>query len=183
MEYAIEHQTSYRYPEGVAESYTVVHLQPRSDQYQYCTRFVLELTPLVHHHAYMDWYGNDVQHFAILPRHGQLAITTYSTVVTLAERAPAPPDDALRRTLLADPDCERYYDFINESTFVRFGPELTTFRSELGEPGETSAPGAATSCRQSTRVSHSTRRRRRCVRRSRKRSPNARVSVRISRTS
>jgi len=136
MEYAIEHQTSYRYPEGVAESYTVVHLQPRSDQYQYCTRFVLELTPLVHHHAYMDWYGNDVQHFAILPRHGQLAITTYSTVVTLAERAPAPPDDALRRTLLADPDCERYYDFINESTFVRFGPELTTFRSELGEPGE-----------------------------------------------
>lgn len=136
MEYTIEHRTTYRYPEGVAESYTVVHLQPRSDQQQYCTRFVLELQPRVRFQAYTDRFGNDVQHFAILPRHEQLTITTHSSVVTLADRSPATPDDATRADLVADPSFDRHYDFTHESAFVRFGPQLQTFRRELGAPGD-----------------------------------------------
>ena len=91
MEYTIEHTTTYHYPKNVAESYTVVHLQPRSDQQQYCTRFVLDLAPRVNYHNYTDRYGNDVQHFAILPTHAKLTIATHSSVVTLADREPPAP--------------------------------------------------------------------------------------------
>lgn len=136
MEYQIEHQTTYHYPEGVAESYTVVHLQPRSDQHQYCTRFVLELQPRARYGAYTDRYGNDVQHFAILPNHERLTITTHSSVVTLAERMPSPPDDAVRRDLTNDPRREQHYDFLHESAFVRYGPYLAAFRREIGPAGE-----------------------------------------------
>ncbi|GAC1396007.1 MAG: transglutaminase family protein [Vulcanimicrobiaceae bacterium] len=135
MEYTIEHRTTYRYSKGVAESYTVVHLQPRSDQHQYCTRFSLDLQPHVRHHAYMDRFGNDVQHFAIHPIHDGLAITTHSSVVTLAERMPVPPDDATRSALHADPRFDQQYDFLHESPFVQFGPQLVSFRRELGVPG------------------------------------------------
>jgi len=136
VEYTIEHQTTYHYPEGVAESYTVVHLQPRSDQHQYCTRFVLDLRPRARFQAYTDRYGNDVQHFAILPVHDQLTITTHSNVVTLAERNPIAPDDATRATLLADPRLERHYDFVHESAFVQFGPWVDAFRREVGPAGD-----------------------------------------------
>ncbi len=136
MEYTIEHQTTYRYPERVAESYTVVHLQPRSDQHQYCTRFALELAPKVRHQAYTDRYGNDVQHFAILLRHGNLTITTHSNVVTLAEREPAAPDGARRSALVADPRLDCQYDFVHQSEYVQFGSQLAAFRNELGEPGD-----------------------------------------------
>lgn len=136
MEYTIEHQTTYAYPEGVAESYTVVHLQPRSDQHQYCTRFVLELAPRVRYHSYTDRYGNDVQHFAIHPVHEKLTITTHSSVVTLADRMPVPPTDAKRTDLLGDAQVDRHYDFLHESAYVQFGPQIDAFRRELGSPGD-----------------------------------------------
>ena len=136
MEYTIEHTTTYRYPKHVAESHTVVHLQPRSDQQQYCTRFVLDLAPRVNYHNYTDRYGNDVQHFAILPSHAKLTIATHSSVVTLADRDPHAPIDATRVDLLADPRLERQYDFSHESAFVQFGPELTRIRIELGPAGD-----------------------------------------------
>ena len=45
MEFTIAHETTYRYPKKVHESFTVVHLQPRSDTHQYCTKFELNVAP------------------------------------------------------------------------------------------------------------------------------------------
>jgi transglutaminase-like putative cysteine protease len=136
VEYTIDHQTSYFYSDGVHESYTVLHLQPRSDQQQFCTRYVLEVTPHARVHSYADRYGNDVQHFAILPRHSSLSVTTHSNVVTLLDHEPPEPTEATRALLDADPQLESYYDFLHESAYVQFAPELVTFWQELEGPGD-----------------------------------------------
>ncbi len=136
MEYTIDHQTTYYYADSVDESYTVVHLQPRSDQHQFCTRYALELAPKVRYQSYTDRYGNDVQHFAILPRHASLAITAHSSVVTTTEREPAEPLEATRGLLEADRRLPRQYDFLHESAYVQFTPELDAFAAELEKPDE-----------------------------------------------
>ncbi|GAC1568491.1 MAG: transglutaminase family protein [Vulcanimicrobiaceae bacterium] len=136
MEYVIDHQTTYYYSDMVDESYTIVHLQPRSDQHQFCTRYHLELSPTVRYQAYMDRYGNDVQHFAILPRHGSLSITAHSSVVTTRDRDPAEPAEATRALLEADAHVARYYDFVHPSAYVQFTPELDAFARDIEAPGD-----------------------------------------------
>jgi transglutaminase-like putative cysteine protease len=136
VEYTIAHETGYYYPETVYESYTVMHLQPRSDSTQFCTRYELKISPRVRVHGYVDRFGNDVQHFAILPTHGSLGITAHSNVVTLLPSDPVEPVDATRLLLDADPQTERFYEFLHESAYVQFTPELATFWAELEAPGE-----------------------------------------------
>jgi len=136
MEYTIQHETSYFYPETVYESYTVLHLQPRSDPNQFCTKYDLQISPSTRVQAYLDRFGNDVQHFAILPRHRSLAITTHSNVVTLLDPEPTEPSEATRALLDADERVERMYDFLHESSYVQFTPELAEFWRELDGPGE-----------------------------------------------
>jgi transglutaminase-like putative cysteine protease len=140
MEYTIDHQTTYYYPDTVYESYTVLHLQPRSDQTQFCTRYVVDIAPRVKLHGYTDRYGNDVQHFAILPSHDTLSVTTHSSVVTMLTNAPLAPFEATRTLLENDTQLPRLYDFLHESAYVRFTPEIEVFWSELAAPGDRIGP-------------------------------------------
>ncbi len=136
MEYTIDHQTTYYYAEPVYESYTVIHLHPRSDHNQFCTRYVLEVSPRSRVHGYTDRYGNEVQHFALMPAHASLSIVTHSSVVTMLDHAPPEPVEATRSLLLADAQVPTYYDYVHESAYVRFTPALEAFSAEVGAPGE-----------------------------------------------
>jgi transglutaminase-like putative cysteine protease len=136
VEYTIDHQTTYYYPDSVYESYTVLHLQPRSDQNQFCTRYVVDVSPRTKLHSYTDRYGNEVQHFAILPSHDALSIVTHSNVVTLLEHDPPEPVEATRTLLEDDLQLPRLYDFLHESAYVRFTNEIEAFWHELDPPGE-----------------------------------------------
>ncbi len=136
MEYTIDHKTTYAYHEAVDQSYTVVHLQPRSDPNQFCTRYLLELSPAARVFSYPDRFGNDVQHFAVMPSHRELAITAHSNVVTLLPPEPASPSDATRASLDADSRLPELYDYLHESDFVHFTPEVDRFRRELAAPGQ-----------------------------------------------
>ncbi len=136
MEYKIAHGTTYDYSGSISESYTVCYLQPRSDTSQLCTRYELKVTPWAYVHTYGDRYGNDVQHFAILPEHRSLEVLTRSNVVTLLPPVPEPPVAASRAALRTDPQLGDYYDFLHESAYVKFGDRLAAFAAECGEPGE-----------------------------------------------
>jgi len=85
MQYAVRHETRYDYPHSVAESYTVVHLQPRTNARQYCTHYDLDVTPATPIFGYVDRFGNDVQHFSVIPDHHELRIVAHSQVVTIAD--------------------------------------------------------------------------------------------------
>ena len=136
MEYTIAHQTTYYYADSVNESYTVLHLQPRSDPHQFCTKYAIEVTPYARINSYADRFGNDVQHFAILPPHEALSITTRSNVVTMLDHEPPEPTGATRGHLENDAKVERFYDYLHESAYVHFVDEGASFREEFGEPGD-----------------------------------------------
>ena len=136
MEYTIAHQTTYYYADSVDESYTVIHLQPRSDPHQFCTKYTIDIKPQARINSYADRFGNDVQHFAILPPHDSLSITTRSNVVTMLEREPLPPVDATRTALAEDSKVERFYDFLHESPYVQFLDADKSVLEEFGAPGD-----------------------------------------------
>ncbi len=88
MEFTILHQTTYRYPGKIHESYSIVRLRPRSDSSQYCTKYELNVAPRARVFSYSDRFGNDVQHFAVLPDHDVLSITARSSVITVRPANP-----------------------------------------------------------------------------------------------
>jgi len=135
MEFTIDHRTTYRYAAPVDQSYTVVHLQPRSDGVQFCSRYALELSPGTKSHAYRDRFGNDVQHFSIMPPHAELTISAHSDVVTLMPPS-LPPENATRAALAAQIDDLAFYDYLHASTYVCTTPELDAFLDNVGRPGD-----------------------------------------------
>ena len=136
MEYTIAHETSYWYPQPVVESYTVVHLQPRNDATQYCTRFELSVKPRAGVRSTVDRYGNGVQHFEILSSHQELTVRASSTVVSLAPRTVGEPSEASLELLRSDPELDLLYDFVQESAYVQFAPEVAGFAADLAPRGD-----------------------------------------------
>lgn len=136
MEFTIAHETTYAYPEPVHESYTVLHLRPRTDQHQFCVRYDLRVIPHTHTSSYVDRLGNEVQHFAILREHRMLTIVARSNVVTLRPARPEPPSEATRSALEREPLADGAYDYLHESTYVTFARELDAFVAELPLAGE-----------------------------------------------
>jgi len=54
----------------------------------------------------------------------------------MLDHDPPEPVDATRALLDADAQVPTYYDFIHESAYVRFTPELEAFSQEVGPPGD-----------------------------------------------
>ncbi len=135
MEFTILHQTTYRYPGKIHESYSIVRLRPRSDSSQYCTKYELNVAPRARIFSYSDRFGNDVQHFAVLPEHDVLTIIARSSVITVRPPEPEMPAPVSREQLTADPELRWLYDELHESQYVTFGPGLKAFAGEVGEPG------------------------------------------------
>ena len=134
MEFTILHQTTYRYPEKIHESYSIVHLQPRSDTTQYCTKYELTVAPRSRVFSYADRFGNDVQHFAVLPDHDVLSVIARSSVITVRSPLPERPSPVTRAALLADESVRWMWDELHESRYIEFSPGLRAFATEVGEP-------------------------------------------------
>jgi transglutaminase-like putative cysteine protease len=134
MRYTIAHRTRYHYPVPVHDSHTIVHLQPRSDVTQYCTRYELSVTPRARVFSFADRFGNDVQHFAILQEHEVLEVIARSQVVT-ARGEPAAPEPLPRSLIDADPRLDDLWDFCHPSRYVTFGDAVGAFALEVGLPG------------------------------------------------
>jgi transglutaminase-like putative cysteine protease len=134
VEFTILHQTTYRYPGKIHESYSIVRLRPRSDSTQYCTKYELSVAPRARIFSYVDRFGNDVQHFAVLPEHDVLSITARSSVITVRPPQAEMPAPVTMAELACDPELGWLYDELHESQYVGFGPGLRAFANEVGEP-------------------------------------------------
>jgi transglutaminase-like putative cysteine protease len=135
VEFTILHQTTYRYPGKIHESYSIVRLRPRSDSSQYCTKYELNVAPRARIFSYSDRFGNDVQHFAVLPDHDVLSIIARSSVITVRSPNPYVPAPVTKEQLASDPNLRWLYDELHESQYIVFGPELKTFAVAVGDPG------------------------------------------------
>ncbi len=133
MEYNIEHETAYRYPQPVSESYTVVHLQPRTNLRQYCTRYDLEVQPWARVFSYLDRFGNEVQHFAVMPEHEELRIVARSHVVTLPPVGLAPHDVGAAQ-LAADPLTAELADYRDSTPYIALGSQVARLADAVPAP-------------------------------------------------
>jgi len=124
MEYTIDHETAYRYPRPVSESFTIVHLRPRTNLRQYCTRYELVVDPATRVFSYLDRFGNEVQHFAVMLEHDELRIVARSHVVTLPTSGGEIPHDVDAARLRADPLVAELADYLGSTPYVVLGPDV-----------------------------------------------------------
>ncbi len=136
MEYTVEHETVYAYPRSVTESYTVVHLQPRTNLQQYCTGYRLDVTPSARVFSYVDRFGNDVQHFAIVPEHDELRIVARSKVVTLPANGNGPARGVRAADLDADPRIAELAEFRGTTPYVRVDDAVAALAAEIAAPAD-----------------------------------------------
>ena len=134
MEYTVEHETVYKYPRSVTESYTVVHLQPRTNLRQYCTGYMLDVAPHARVFSYVDRFGNDVQHFSIVPEHTELRIVARSHVVTLPATGNGPTRGVHAADLDADPRVAELAEFRRSTPYVRVDDTVAAVANEIAAP-------------------------------------------------
>ena len=135
MEYTVEHETVYEYPRSVTESYTVVHLQPRTNLRQYCTGYRLDVTPSSRVFSYVDRFGNDVQHFAIVPEHTELRIVARSHVVTLPANGNGPTRGVRAEDLDADPRMPELAEFRGTTPYVCVDDTVAELARDIARAG------------------------------------------------
>jgi transglutaminase-like putative cysteine protease len=132
MFYAIRHFTSYRYSQQVWQSMMEVRMHPRSESNQRCFVFQLSVNPRARIFGYRDYYGNQVHHFDLPSRHGQLTIISDALVNIDAQ--PSVPDfmEYEKWAELEDiVEKEDHWDMLMPSRFARSSPELEDLASEI----------------------------------------------------
>lgn len=80
MLFSIQHKTELRYSQKVSESVVEVRVSPRSDAHQTVRHFHLSVSPDARTVAHLDWQGNEVHQFSIVPFHETIAVVSHATV-------------------------------------------------------------------------------------------------------
>jgi len=132
MYYSIRHLTKFLYSNPVSESMMETRMHPRSDQNQRCLTFHLSVSPRCRVFSYRDHLANQVHHFDIPGRHGQLVIVAESLVeVEPLVQVPsflAPDAWAELDTMIEQGD---YWEMLLPSEFCLATPPLDALAEEL----------------------------------------------------
>ena len=110
-----------------------VRMHPRSESNQRCFVFQLSVNPRARIFGYRDYYGNQIHHFDLPSRHGQLTIISDALVNIDAQ--PSVPE-FMEYEKWADleeiVEKEDHWDMLMPSRFARSSPELEELASEIG---------------------------------------------------
>ncbi|MGA7525046.1 MAG: transglutaminase family protein [Acidobacteriaceae bacterium] len=130
--YFVRHLTKFVYDQAVSESAMEVRMHPRSDSNQRCLSFTLSVSPRCRVFTYRDHLGNNVHHFDIPGRHGQLMVIAESVVEhqPLAAIPTALVPEAWQEldALVANGD---YWEMLIPSEFARPTPALLELAAQL----------------------------------------------------
>lgn len=123
--YLVDHTTRFRYSAPISESVMEVRMRPRDDAGQLCPSFKLQTLPAARIFTYVDFRGNHIHHFDVLPPHQRLELRAKAIVhLTLPDSVTLPNltvDDWDR----LDQDANRdHWAYLQESDFARFSPAL-----------------------------------------------------------
>jgi transglutaminase-like putative cysteine protease len=141
MIYQATHITRYLYEQPVSQCLSEAHLRPRSlpGQKLHTSRIRVQPEPAVFEQR-MDYFGNEVNTFAVLRSHDQLTTTAMSVVDVDPVPAPSQPDlpwETVRDTLAAQQDDASLeaLEFIFPSQYVPTGSEFLKLVQPLFKPG------------------------------------------------
>lgn len=130
--YFVRHLTKFVYGQAVSESAMEVRMHPRNDSNQRCLSFSLSVSPRCRVFAYRDHLGNQVHHFDIPGRHGQLVVVAESVIEhqPLGE-IPASLDAGAWEELDALVAKGDYWEMLLPSEFAQPTPALLELAREL----------------------------------------------------
>src|ERR1700689_1191909 len=142
--YKLAHLTLFSYDGTVSESSNELRLRPRHDETQSCLSFRLTTTPFSKPAAHLDYFGNWVHQFHILPEHRELRVES-EAVVLVHQPAPQRPAGIaladlrpLRESLL-----DEYYDWLSPTRYCPLLPVLADLVAESETRGDGAARGFA----------------------------------------
>ena len=132
MYYSIRHLTKFLYSTSVSESVMETRMHPRSDTNQRCLTFHLSVSPRCRVFSYRDHLANNIHHFDIPGKHGQLVIIAES----LVELEPPPPVPSfLAPDAWAELDAMvqqgDYWEMLLPSEFAQPTPALVELATQL----------------------------------------------------
>jgi transglutaminase-like putative cysteine protease len=132
MYFTIRHTTRFRYSSPINESIMEVHMQPRSEDGQFCLDFRLHTSPPAQIMTYRDEFGNRVHHFDIPNSHSHLTITAESLVDL---NPPAMVPQALDTSSWQELDTltanDEFWETLMPSQYASSGPLLDELAREL----------------------------------------------------
>lgn len=124
MRLYVFHQTKYRYPSPVKDSFNELRLYPISNEWQKCESCFIHVLPTTQLRRYLDLNGNIVNHFEIPQDHSKLIIESRSTVTTQSRvdfnSLPYGKAMSSLREMQAQSEARPY---LQSSPFVEINPE------------------------------------------------------------
>jgi transglutaminase-like putative cysteine protease len=143
MKYRVTHRTKYNYSENVSLCHNVAHLLPRTTSQQTCRMSELKITPkpaVVN--EWNDLFGNREASFSIQVPHSELVVTVISEVDVAPNGAllngafPIAWEQAVDylKTAATNESIDAR-QFVLESDFIEFSPEVEAYGRESFIPG------------------------------------------------
>ena len=120
------HETIFEYPQPIRATFTEARLWPVSDEGQTCREFSLTVDPMRPLTECVDYYGNLVLTFNILPEHGRVVVTGRSVVET--HRDPFAPQEPLSDFEVHKAQC----DYLSFAGPVENVPEIENLADIAG---------------------------------------------------
>ncbi len=142
MKYRVIHKTHYAYSDAVSLCQNEAHLLPRNCTYQQCLKSDLIVSPLpAIQHTHTDFFGNQVNYFAIQSPHETLTITAHSEVEVQYPGFSKLPTDSpsweqVREVLetAQDGDTLEAREFVLDSPFITATTDLKTYAAPSFTP-------------------------------------------------
>lgn len=144
--YKLVHVTRFNYDGPVSESYNELRLRPRHDDAQSCLSFRITTDPPSRPAAHLDYFGNWVHEFHILPEHRRLSVESEAVVLV---HPPAPimfqslPLADVKR--MRDALVDEHYDWLTESHYCPSLPALGDLARDVEATSDLTARGFAES--------------------------------------
>lgn len=148
--FTVHHQTRYEYAATVTLSQKLLHLTPRTFQFQTCAEHRIEVDPAPDEaHASVDYFGNPTRYLALTSAHESLIVAAHSTVDLL----PRPGLELLERSLpweqvrdrlrqFGDPTRLEPLRYLYTSPHVVLSEALGAYASRSFGPGRSVLDGA-----------------------------------------
>jgi transglutaminase-like putative cysteine protease len=142
VKYTVRHLTEYDYAEPVSLSHHLVHLTPRADNGQVCTRRELIILPMpAFRRDRLDPFGNRATYFSIEEPHRHLTVEALSEVTVPAPSRPSSLFPASwehvrdRVTSELRADVVEAYGYTFDSPHVRASAALAAYATPSFTPG------------------------------------------------
>jgi transglutaminase-like putative cysteine protease len=124
MLFSLLHRTTFVYTGKAHDSFNEVRLKPVDDGNQICKSFELRTDPGTQVRDYLDFYGNAVHYFDVVPGHEKLVVEAVSEIETTPNSArPAVPLVHRTGTEPAS-DSELHSEFLVDSHYVPLEVEV-----------------------------------------------------------